>query len=72
MDTQTLVDIGLALDIAGPAIFLILIIIGAIKAWPYRKTDRDRFAAIYRPFKLTGAVIWIVASIAGILIIRFA
>lgn len=70
--SMDMVHIGIALDIAGPAIMMILIIVGAIKAWPYRKTDRDRFVSIYKPYKYWGLGIWIVFNIIGILLIMNA
>lgn len=69
---MNMVDIGIALDIAGPAIMMILIIIGVVKAWPYRKTDREKFVAIYKPYKYWGLGIWIVSNAIGILLIMNA
>lgn len=63
------VNLGIALDIAGPAIFMILIIVGAVKAWPYRKTDKDRFNAIYKPYKYWGFGIWIVFNVIGLVLV---
>lgn len=72
MDTVDIVNIGIGLDIAGPAIMLILIIVGAVKAWPYRKTDKERFRAIYKPYKYWGFGIWIVLNLIGVLLIMYA
>ena len=67
-----MVNLGIALDIAGPSIMIILVIIGVVKAWPYRKTDRSRFVAVYKPYKYWGLAIWIIFNIAGILLIMNA
>lgn len=67
-----IVNVGLALDIAGPAILLVLLITGAVKAWPYRKTDKERFTAIYRPYRYWGLGIWLVFNVIGILLIMSA
>lgn len=64
-----MVEFGIALDIAGPAIMIILIIIGAVKAWPYRKADPARFRAIYKPYKYWGFGIWLASSILGIILV---
>lgn len=64
-----MVNFGIALSIAGPAIMILLIIIGAIKARPYRNTDIAKFRTIYKPYKYTGMCTWIVCSVIGILII---
>lgn len=64
-----MINLGIAFDIAGPAIMIILIIIGAIKAWPYRKTDPNKFNAIYKPYKYWGFGIWIILNVTGILLI---
>lgn len=66
------VNIGLALNIAGPAIMLILTIVGAVKAWPYRTTDKERSHAIYKPFKYWGLGIWMAFSLAGTLLVMNA
>lgn len=63
-----MVKLGIALDIAGPVIMMILIIIGAVKAWPYRKTDQQRFRAIYKPYKYWGMIIWIICNVIGIIL----
>lgn len=65
-------DIGIAFDIAGPVILLVLIIIGAVKAWPYRSTDRDKFNSIYKPYKYWGFGIWIVFNAIGLLLVMNA
>lgn len=67
-----MVNLGIALDIAGPTIMLVLIIIGWIKAWPYRKTDRERFRAIYKPYRYWGLSIWLVCNIVGIFLVMYA
>lgn len=67
-----IIHLGLGLDIAGPIIMIIFIITGAVKAWPYRKTDRQRFAAIYKPYKYWGIGIWLACNVAGLLIILHA
>ena len=65
------VNLGIALDIAGPAIMIVLTIIGAVKAWPYRNTDRQKFVSIYKPYKYWGLSIWILSSLIGIISIAF-
>lgn len=67
-----MVNLGIAFDIAGPAIMLILIIIGMVKAWPYRKVDREKFVAIYKPYKYWGFGIWIAFNLVGILLIVYS
>lgn len=67
-----MVNLGIALDIAGPVIMIILIIIGAAKAWPYRKNDIERFRKIYKPYKYWGLGIWIVFNVIGIILIMNA
>lgn len=67
-----IVNIGLAIDIAGAAILLILQVIGAVKAWPYRKTDKERFLAIYKPYRYWGFGIWLVFNIIGTLLVLYA
>lgn len=64
-----MINLGIAFDIAGPAVMIVLIIIGAMKAWPYRKTDSEKFRSIYKPYKYWGLGIWIVFNIIGILLI---
>lgn len=66
MDT---VNIGLALDIAAPVIMLIILITGAVKAWPYRKTDKQKFIAIYKPYKYWGFGIWLFLNAISLLLI---
>lgn len=66
---MNIVNIGIGLDIAAPVIMMIFIITGAVKAWPYRKTDRERFITIYKPFKYWGLGIWLVLNIIGMLLI---
>lgn len=67
-----MVNIGIALDIAGPAIMLILFIIGAVKAWPYRKTDPEKFVSIYKPYKYWGLGVWLVFNVVGLLLLMNA
>lgn len=67
-----MVRLGIALDIAGPAIMLLLIIIGAVRAWPYRRSDPQRFTALYKPYKWWGLCIWIACNVAGILLVLSA
>lgn len=67
-----MVNFGIALTIAGPIIMIIMDLIGAKKAWRYRVTDREKFNAIYKPYKFWGLVIWGVLTIIGVLCIRFA
>lgn len=64
-----MINLGIAFDIAGPAVMIVLIIIGAMKAWPYRKTDSEKVRSIYKPYKYWGLGIWIVFNIIGILLI---
>ncbi|MCM1067036.1 MAG: hypothetical protein NC418_05615 [Muribaculaceae bacterium] len=67
-----MINFAIGIDIAGSAIFLVLIIIGAVKAWPYRKTDRERFNSVYKPYKWAGFGIWIGASIICTVMLLFA
>lgn len=64
-----MVNWGMAFDIAGPALMIVFIIIGAIKAWPYRKIDPEKFKAIYKPYKYWGFGIWIAFNLIGIVLI---
>ncbi len=63
-----MVNLGIAIDIAGSAIFIILLIIGTVKAWPYRKTDKEKFAQIYKPYKWWGFSVWIICNLAASLL----
>lgn len=67
-----MVNLGIALNIAGPVIMLLLIVFGARKAWPYKNTDKERFAAIYNPYKYWGWGIWLVLDLIGILLIMYS
>lgn len=66
-----MVNAGIALSIIGPLLAILLYIIGIIKAWPYRKTDRQKFVEIYKPFKWWGLVIWIGLTIIGMIFVTF-
>lgn len=67
-----MVNLGIAFDIAGPVIMIVLVIIGAIKAWPYRKTDTAKYSAIYKPYKYWGIGIWLVSNMIGVFLIYSA
>lgn len=67
-----MINTGIALSIAAPLIGLILMLIGVAKAWPYRKTDKERFVAAYKPYKWAGLIIWIGLDLVGILLILLA
>lgn len=67
-----MVKLGIALDIAAPVLLLVCIIVGAWKAWPYRKTDRERFTAIYKPYKWWGLGGFIVLNTIGLILIACA
>lgn len=67
-----MVNFGIALSIAAPAIMLVLIIIGAVKAWPYRNVDREKFVAIYKPYKYWGIGLWLALDLIGIALIMNA
>ncbi len=64
-----MVNLGIAFIISGPAIMLALIIIGARKALPYRNVNRDKFNAIYKPYKFWGLCIWGILTLIGLLLI---
>lgn len=64
-----MVNIALALEIAGPLIALILIIVGAVKAWPFRKTDKQKFAEIYKPYKWCGIAVFVLLNLVGYLLL---
>lgn len=64
-----MVNLGIILNIAGPIIMIVLIIIGAIKAWPYRKTDTQKFNTIYKPYKYWGLGLWIFFNTLGMLLV---
>ncbi len=67
-----IVEIGMAFDIAGPLIAIAFIIAGAVKAWPYRKTDAERFRKIYKPYKYWGFGLWLLFNLVGILLVIIA
>lgn len=67
-----MVNLGIAFDIAGPALALIIFIIGLVKAWPYRKTDKEKFKAVYMPFRLWGFGIWIGFNVIGVVLIMLS
>lgn len=67
-----MVNVGLAFDIAAPITFLILVLIGVAKAWPYRKTDRNRFVATYKPYKWWGLILCIALNVIGVIFILLA
>lgn len=62
-------NIGISLSIIGPVFAILLYIIGIVKAWPYRKTDRQKFIDIYKPYKWRGLIIWIGLTVIGISIV---
>ncbi len=64
-----MINLGLAFDIAAPVVLIILIIVGATKAWPYRKKDREKFYAIYRPYKVWGFGLFLLLNAIGIVLI---
>ena len=65
-------NIGITVDIAGSVILLILIIVGAVKAWPYSKTDPEKFSAIYKPYKYWGFGLWILFNAIGFVLVMSA
>ncbi len=67
-----MVNLGIGLNIAGPLIMIVITIIGAVKAWPYRKVDRQKFASIYKPYKYIALAAWLIFDLAGIIIIMNA
>ncbi len=66
-----MVNLGIAIDIAAPIIMLVFVIFGAVKAWPYKKTDKERFAAIYKPYKYWGIGLWLLLNAVGLFLIMY-